>query len=110
MPDAKTILASRDQLGCVYECACGTIHVALGPVELKFTREFSPIAPLQFQGILLAMCSFSWRTDPTRIAGERARQNSTLENEHSFLNSEVLREYVLPESSGAGFLIQSGLE
>jgi hypothetical protein len=39
MPDSKTILASRDQLGCVYECACGTIHLALGPVELKFTRE-----------------------------------------------------------------------
>ena len=39
MPESKTILASRDQLGCVYECACGTIHVALGPVELKFTRE-----------------------------------------------------------------------
>jgi ribosomal protein L1 len=39
MPDPKTILASRDQLGCVYECACGTIHVAVGPVDLKFTRE-----------------------------------------------------------------------
>ena len=39
MPDSKTILASRHQLGCVYECACGTIHLALGPVELKFTRE-----------------------------------------------------------------------
>jgi hypothetical protein len=39
MPDSKTILASRDQLGCVYECACGTIHLAVGPVDLKFTRE-----------------------------------------------------------------------
>jgi hypothetical protein len=35
----KTILASRDRFGCVYECACGTIHLAVGPVDLKFTRE-----------------------------------------------------------------------
>ncbi len=33
------MLASRDRFGCVYECACGTIHVAVGPVDLKFTRE-----------------------------------------------------------------------
>ena len=39
MTDPKTILASRDRFGCVYECACGTIHLAVGPVDLKFTRE-----------------------------------------------------------------------
>jgi hypothetical protein len=39
MLEPMKILASRDRVGCVYECACGTIHVAVGPVELKFTRE-----------------------------------------------------------------------
>ncbi|HEY4776939.1 MAG TPA: hypothetical protein VIH56_04700 [Candidatus Acidoferrales bacterium] len=39
MTDPRTILASRDRFGCVYECACGTIHLAVGPVDLKFTRE-----------------------------------------------------------------------
>ncbi len=39
MLDPKKMLASRDRLGCVYACACGTIHVSVGPVDLKFTRE-----------------------------------------------------------------------
>jgi hypothetical protein len=39
MMDPRKMLASRDQFGCVYECACGTIHAAVGPVDLKFTRE-----------------------------------------------------------------------
>ena len=39
MTDPRTILASRDRFGCVYECACGTIHLAVGPVDLKFNRE-----------------------------------------------------------------------
>ncbi|MGB6875428.1 MAG: hypothetical protein WBD87_05285 [Candidatus Acidiferrales bacterium] len=39
MLDLRKMLASRDRFGCVYECACGTIHVAVGPVDLKFTRE-----------------------------------------------------------------------
>jgi len=39
MLDPTKMLASRDRLGCVYECACGTIHVSVGPVDLKFTRE-----------------------------------------------------------------------
>lgn len=39
MLDPERMLASRDGLGCVYECACGTIHVSVGPVDLKFTRE-----------------------------------------------------------------------
>lgn len=33
------ILASRDNFGCVYECPCGTIHVAIGPIDLKLTPE-----------------------------------------------------------------------
>jgi hypothetical protein len=33
------ILASRNDLGCVYECPCGTIHVAVGPVDLKLSPE-----------------------------------------------------------------------
>ncbi|HXN72730.1 MAG TPA: hypothetical protein VN861_09290 [Candidatus Acidoferrales bacterium] len=39
MMDPKTILASRDRFGCVYQCSCGTIHLSVGPVDLKFTRE-----------------------------------------------------------------------
>jgi hypothetical protein len=39
MLDPRKMLASRDRFGCVYECACGTIHVAVGPVDLKFNRE-----------------------------------------------------------------------
>jgi hypothetical protein len=39
MLDSERMLASRDRLGCVYECSCGTIHVSVGPVDLKFTRE-----------------------------------------------------------------------
>lgn len=39
MLDPRTMLASRDRFGCVNECACGTIHVAVGPVDLKFSRE-----------------------------------------------------------------------
>lgn len=35
----RKMLASRASFGCVYECACGTIHIALGPVEVKFTRD-----------------------------------------------------------------------
>jgi hypothetical protein len=35
----KKKLASRDRLGCVYECACGTIHLSVGPVDLKFSPE-----------------------------------------------------------------------
>jgi hypothetical protein len=38
MSCSKKVLASRDNFGCVYECSCGTIHVAVGPVDLKFTR------------------------------------------------------------------------
>lgn len=33
------MLASRQGFGCVYECVCGTIHLAVGPVDVKFTRE-----------------------------------------------------------------------
>ena len=32
-------LAEREGFGCVYECGCGTVHIAIGPVELKLTRE-----------------------------------------------------------------------
>ena len=39
MLDPRKMLASRDRFGCVYECSCGTIHVAVGPVDLKFTRD-----------------------------------------------------------------------
>jgi len=39
MSDPNRILASRNGFGCVYECLCGTIHVSVGPVDLKFTRE-----------------------------------------------------------------------
>jgi ribosomal protein L1 len=39
MSDPRRMLASREQFGCVYECSCGTIHVTVGPVDLKFTRE-----------------------------------------------------------------------
>ena len=33
------ILASRDSLGYVYRCGCGTIHFAVGPADLKFSPE-----------------------------------------------------------------------
>ena len=39
MSDPRRILASRSGFGCIYECLCGTIHVSVGPVDLKFTRE-----------------------------------------------------------------------
>ena len=39
MSDLRRILASRNGFGCVYECLCGTIHVSVGPVDLKFSRE-----------------------------------------------------------------------
>lgn len=39
MLDPRKILASRPGFGCVYECTCGIIHVAVGPVDLKFNRE-----------------------------------------------------------------------
>ena len=39
MAETMKVLASKEGLGCVYECACGTVHIAVGPVELKFTRE-----------------------------------------------------------------------
>jgi hypothetical protein len=35
----KKMLASRGKFGCVYECGCGTVHVAVGPVDLKFNPE-----------------------------------------------------------------------
>ncbi len=38
MSGTKKILASHGSFGCVYECSCGTFHVAVGPVDLKFTR------------------------------------------------------------------------
>jgi hypothetical protein len=38
MSCSKKILASNSSSGCVYECSCGTIHIAVGPVDLKFTR------------------------------------------------------------------------
>jgi hypothetical protein len=37
--EKESLLASRDGLGRVQECACGTIHVSVGPVDLKFNRE-----------------------------------------------------------------------
>lgn len=37
--DPTKLLALRDCFGCVYGCACGTIHVAVGTVELKFDRR-----------------------------------------------------------------------
>jgi len=33
------VLASHQGLGRVYRCACGTIYVSVGPVELKFSAE-----------------------------------------------------------------------
>ena len=39
MLDPRKILASRPDFGCVCECSCGMIHVAVGPVDLKFNRE-----------------------------------------------------------------------
>jgi hypothetical protein len=39
MNDSEKVLAARERLGCVYECACGTIHLSVGPVDLKFNRE-----------------------------------------------------------------------
>ena len=39
MANQEKLLASRDGLGRVQQCACGTIHVSVGPVELKFTPE-----------------------------------------------------------------------
>jgi hypothetical protein len=39
MPNQEKLLASRNGLGRVQQCACGTIHVSVGPVELKFTRK-----------------------------------------------------------------------
>jgi hypothetical protein len=38
MSGTKKMLASHGSFGCVYECSCGTFHVAVGPVDLKFTR------------------------------------------------------------------------
>jgi hypothetical protein len=38
MSCSKKVLASHGKFGCVYECGCGTIHVSVGPVDLKFTR------------------------------------------------------------------------
>jgi hypothetical protein len=39
MNDSEKVLAARERLGCVYECGCGTIHLSVGPVDLKFNRE-----------------------------------------------------------------------
>ena len=39
MMDAKNVLASRGRFGCVYQCDCGTVHLAVGPVDLKFNAE-----------------------------------------------------------------------
>lgn len=39
MSNQEKLLSSRDGLGRVQQCACGTIYVSVGPVELKFTRE-----------------------------------------------------------------------
>lgn len=39
MAQSEKVLASIDGLGLIHECACGTIRVSVGPVELKFTQE-----------------------------------------------------------------------
>ena len=39
MSEEKRVLSARDGLGYVYECNCGTIHVGVGPMDLRMTRE-----------------------------------------------------------------------
>lgn len=39
MSDEKRVLAAHNGLGYVFECACGTIHLVLGPMDLRITRE-----------------------------------------------------------------------
>lgn len=39
MSDEKRVLTTHNGVGYVYECSCGTIHVGVGPMDLRITRE-----------------------------------------------------------------------